>query len=234
MISQVSGPIKVRYGGMRKPFFDFPTGPQLLLPWDTPYGAWQGAQRGIHLFIDQDAVERLTHKAFRRDSFERKNGLDPIIHHLMSAMHMDVASGHQSGPLLGETIVTALLLRLIADTPVKYGSHPRTAGSQREFGKYREWIDAHLAKPFSLEDLAADMGVSVRQLHREVLRATGMSPYRYILMQRTERARQLIIAGQLSLSEVALAVGFYDQAHMSHTFRKLLGAPPSHFSNTTK
>ncbi|MCY4374655.1 MAG: helix-turn-helix transcriptional regulator, partial [Spirochaetaceae bacterium] len=70
----------------------------------------------------------------------------------------------------------------------------------------------------------------------QILMASGgqfaVSPdNRYILLRRIERAKLLIRNDQMSLQEIALAVGFAHQAHMTDTFRRLAGASPSHFRN---
>lgn len=205
-----------------------------MLTEDICAGAWQGAQRGLHLFVKIEVIERFTHHAFRRNALPKMDGPNPSVEHLLRALHIDVQHRHPSGTLLGETILASLLCQLIAGSADPSPTPERVELSRGKFDRAREWIDANLAKPFSLEDLAQEIGVSLRHLHRAFPAATGLSPYRYILMQRVDRAKEFIRAGQLSLPEIATAVGFCDQAHMANTFRKLLNAPPSQFGNTRK
>jgi AraC family transcriptional regulator len=147
---------------------------------------------------------------------------------------MDLQHDHPSGPMLGEAIVTALLHQLLSYSDPPLRTLERDLLSEREFKRLFDWIEANLPRPVSLEDLAREADVSLRHLHRAFLAATGLSPYKYILARRVERARRLIEGGQLSLSEIAGAVGFCSQAHMTHTFSKLLGVSPSQIGNRSK
>ncbi len=55
---------------------------------------------------------------------------------------------------------------------------------------------------------------------------TGMSPYRYVLQKRLEKASALLTGSKLGLAEIALATGFADQAHMTASFARHLGRTP--------
>jgi len=61
---------------------------------------------------------------------------------------------------------------------------------------------------------------------REFKRTAGITPHRYILRKRVERAEALVGGSDLSLSEIAIASGFSDQSHLTRRFRQMLGATP--------
>lgn len=88
-------------------------------------------------------------------------------------------------------------------------------------------IEAELHTSITLEALAAATGLSVRHLCRAFRAATGLSPYQYILRRRVDRATALIRDSDLSLEEIAETVGFANHAHMSATFRRLVGTTPT-------
>jgi AraC family transcriptional regulator len=60
-------------------------------------------------------------------------------------------------------------------------------------------------------------------LFRETL---GMPVHRYVVQQRVERAKALLLQGKLSTSQVALETGFAHQSHMAHWMNRLLGVTP--------
>ena len=64
------------------------------------------------------------------------------------------------------------------------------------------------------------------ELARQFRAAQGTSPYRYSLLRRLDRARQLVGHGQ-PLVEVALATGFADQAHLTRMFHAAFGVSPA-------
>ena len=59
--------------------------------------------------------------------------------------------------------------------------------------------------------------------------STGSSPHQYILQRRLERAKQLLRAPPLTLSEVDLRCGFADQGNMTNVFRRFVGVTPSKY-----
>ncbi|MGY1840981.1 MULTISPECIES: helix-turn-helix domain-containing protein [unclassified Modestobacter] len=54
----------------------------------------------------------------------------------------------------------------------------------------------------------------------------GLPPRRYLTGRRVDRARRLLLAG-VPPAEVATAAGFYDQAHLTRHFRRMLGTTPA-------
>jgi len=78
-----------------------------------------------------------------------------------------------------------------------------------------------------VNELAAEIGVSCRHLTRQFERAVGLSPKEFGRVSRFLQALQVMTAGKaLSLTDVALDCGFFDQAHFSHEFRELAGMSP--------
>uniref|UniRef100_UPI000D48896D helix-turn-helix transcriptional regulator n=1 Tax=unclassified Variovorax TaxID=663243 RepID=UPI000D48896D len=57
----------------------------------------------------------------------------------------------------------------------------------------------------------------------------GQPPYAWLMAQRIDRARRLLLAGEVAVAEIAFACGFADQSHFTRTFAKQLGAPPAHW-----
>lgn len=86
---------------------------------------------------------------------------------------------------------------------------------------------ANIEEPLSGDDLAGHVGLSRRQLERLFRRYLDTVPSRYYLRIRLDRARELVRAKQLSLTEIALACGFSSGAHFSTTYRNAFGLTPS-------
>jgi AraC-like DNA-binding protein len=62
-------------------------------------------------------------------------------------------------------------------------------------------------------------------LLRQFRSVYGMPPYAYLTQVRIEEARKLLRQG-VPPAEAALAVGFFDQSHLSRHFRRIVGVPP--------
>lgn len=57
----------------------------------------------------------------------------------------------------------------------------------------------------------------------------GLSPRNYILCQRIERAKTLLISGQLPIVEIGHEVGFADQGYFTTAFRRITGMTPKKY-----
>ncbi|MBH9346152.1 helix-turn-helix transcriptional regulator, partial [Pseudomonas aeruginosa] len=83
--------------------------------------------------------------------------------------------------------------------------------------------------PLSLAELASIAGLSRYQVLRAFSRATGLTPYAYLLQRRLERARGLLGTDQ-PLADIALACGFADQSHLTRLFARLYGISPGRYA----
>lgn len=82
-----------------------------------------------------------------------------------------------------------------------------------------------------MERLAAEIGVSGRHLARQFQRAVGLSPKEFARVTRFLCAVKLLDqCPERSLADVALACGFFDQAHFNHEFREMAGMSPGDLS----
>ncbi|WP_199258827.1 GlxA family transcriptional regulator [Paracoccus binzhouensis] len=87
-------------------------------------------------------------------------------------------------------------------------------------------MEAHIEDPVSPARLAAEAGLSPRQLERLFARHLGRSPKRYYMELRLERARHLLVQTEMSMIEIALACGFASTAHFSKCYRAAYGSTP--------
>jgi AraC-like DNA-binding protein len=92
----------------------------------------------------------------------------------------------------------------------------------------RDHLLARLDERHSLEDLAALFGLDRFAFLRQFKKKTGMTPYAWLKRLRLEQSKRLLGSG-LPVSEVALAVGFFDQSHFHHGFRQAFGLTPADF-----
>ena len=77
-----------------------------------------------------------------------------------------------------------------------------------------------------LRDLAKEVCLSESRLWHLFKEATGASPAEWAMKQRLTRALELIETTDMSVKEVAFAVGFKQQSHFSRVFRRVFGRPP--------
>ena len=70
---------------------------------------------------------------------------------------------------------------------------------------------------------------SIHHFARGFEHSAGVTPHHYLTQKRVERAQDMLAHTDLSLSEIAYAVGFSDQSHLARHFRQMLGVTPGRF-----
>src|SRR6201993_2932201 len=87
--------------------------------------------------------------------------------------------------------------------------------------RVRAYIDSNLHRTIHIRDLSAVARRSPAHFSRKFKLAVGESPHAYVVRRRLERACYLMMTGAGPPSEIALRVGFSDQAHLCRLFRGL-------------
>lgn len=88
-------------------------------------------------------------------------------------------------------------------------------------------MQRRLDEPMQTSEIAAELGISTRQLERLFATHLNISPRRYQVEMRLDRARRLLVQTEMNVTEVALACGFGNFSHFSRSFRNAYGIPPS-------
>jgi AraC family transcriptional regulator len=155
----------------------------------------------------------------------RLHARDDQIEHIGLALKAAMLSDAGLQPLYGESLGVALAARLLdrfaAEVPTC-----RQALSTPQRRRVIDYIDAHLDDDLSLRQLAAVARISVPHFTVLFRRSMGRSAHRYVLERRVEAARARLMAGGMTIAEVALETGFAHQSHMSRCMRRLTGLTP--------
>ena len=93
--------------------------------------------------------------------------------------------------------------------------------------RVRAFIDSNLHRSIHIRDLCAVVRRSPAYFCRKFKLAVGEPPHAYVMRRRLERACHLMVTSAASLSEIALSVGFSDQAHLGRLFRAAFGQSPA-------
>jgi AraC-like DNA-binding protein len=80
-----------------------------------------------------------------------------------------------------------------------------------------------------LAAIARELGCSLEHLGRVFHRTYGMTPSRFAMWRRIERARRMLLTDDRSIGEIAAALDFRDSSHLSRHFRAWTGSSPSRF-----
>ncbi len=93
-------------------------------------------------------------------------------------------------------------------------------------------VKEHYQEPgYSFDDMANALGLSKSTLTRRLKSLTDKSPVEILSDYRLNKAKQMLVSGNASVSDVAYAVGFSDPLYFSRKFKDAFGCPPSRINN---
>ena len=89
-----------------------------------------------------------------------------------------------------------------------------------------DYIKINHWQPLVLEDVAKQFGMSKFYFLRLFKDFTGMTPYRYMIIERVNMAKKLLQTTNMKISEISLMVGFADEGNFIRTFKSISGMTP--------
>lgn len=142
----------------------------------------------------------------------------------MASRRTDPAAGCAEGPVDPVLCQFGTVVAWAAGGPG--GAHPPGALSAVQERRAKELLLANLRGGISLDDLARACGLSRSQFSRAFRKRVGMTAHRWRTLRRIALAKRYLLAGDLTLTTVALECGFADQSHFTRTFSRVVGSTP--------
>jgi AraC family transcriptional regulator len=149
---------------------------------------------------------------------------------LLQAVREEVREGCPSGRLYAESMSLALLAYLAG----RYAS-PRhlddmeTPLSRDQKRDLVDYIRANLTSSISVSELAGLVHMSPSHFARSFKASFGATPYRFVMRERVEAAKSVLVGSKISASQVATALGFASQSHFVKVFRQFTGVTPKQY-----
>ena len=184
------------------------------------------------------AAQEMGLDAARAELAPRCQLRDARIEHIAGALVTDHREGSPSSLVYRESLGLALAVHLLSRYPGASQSERAPSSSLRaglspsQLSRVTDYIEAHLGDDVSLLRLARISGVSASHLRALFKRSVGLPVHEYVIRRRVERARSLLLRGELPASEIALQAGFSHQSHMARCMRRVLGVTPTSFAKS--
>ncbi|MDJ0588719.1 MAG: AraC family transcriptional regulator [Pleurocapsa sp. MO_226.B13] len=210
----------------------FPAYGTQICPADLPYRmGWSKNVEFIHCYLDpqcfaQNAYETISPE--RVELIPNFHQPDPLISQmglaLKAALENDPASSH----FYAESMSTALSAHLLQYYSTRKPVFQEYGGglSKYQLRQAVDYIQDRLAENISLEAMASEIGISRFYFCRLFKQSTGITPYQYLIKCRIERSKILLRERKLSITDIALEVGFSNQSHFTKHFKRLIGTTP--------
>lgn len=114
------------------------------------------------------------------------------------------------------------------DRPAAVHASETTAEAGR-LNRMCMFVKDHLGERFAVADIAAAAKISERECLRSFKKNLGVSPSRYVTLQRLSRAASLLVCDNASVSSIADMVGFATAGYFSKAFKDEYGCTPSEY-----
>jgi AraC family transcriptional regulator len=154
---------------------------------------------------------------------------DPLIAAAATALSRDLDQPAEPGMLFANHLADTILLQALR-TRTGPDAEMRVLAqgglSPRQSRIIREKIEESLCVGTTLDELAATLGLSRAHFARAFKASMGVPPHRYVTQRRVERAKLLLSTTTQSLADLALALGFSSQSHLTEQFRRTTGSTP--------
>ncbi|NLU68824.1 AraC family transcriptional regulator [Streptomyces sp. HNM0574] len=203
-----------------------PDGTVTLLPPHVPHNGSPATPDGFRkrvLYLEPAQLD----EAFIGRAVDTPDLADPLLRRRVGQLHAALARR-------GDELEAESRLALVAE---RLRGHLRRGGVPERpspVGRgvaqdLRELLDARLPSGLGLAEAAELVHAHPAHLVRAFTGAFGLAPHQYLMARRVDRARRLLLDGR-SPAEVATAVGFYDQSHLTRHFKRLTGTTPGRFA----
>jgi len=147
----------------------------------------------------------------------------PVARRLCALLHRELRRRDGPAQLTVEGLVLELLLAGTRQSP------PRREPIPAWLLQVREMLWEQGSERLTLADLSRCAGRHPVQVSRQFHHHFGCTIGEYVRQARVARAQVLLLRGEMSVAEVALACGFADQSHFTAAFRRLTGVPPRRY-----
>jgi AraC-like DNA-binding protein len=107
-------------------------------------------------------------------------------------------------------------------------------GTRRRLCRARELLEDVSHEPLSIRDVAREVGISRAHFIMLFDATFGTTPHQHRIAIRLDSAKQLLARGELSITEVCMAVGFSSLGSFSALFARRLGETPSEYARRAR
>ncbi|MFJ9347111.1 AraC family transcriptional regulator [Streptomyces sp. NPDC101237] len=155
---------------------------------------------------------------------------DPLLRRRVGQLHASLARP-------GDELEAESRLTLIGDR-LRDLLRPRLTAPPRPpdpvlAGALRDLLDERVDEGLALAEAARLLHAHPAHLVRAFSGAYGIAPHQFLMSRRVGRARRLLLDG-VPPGDTATATGFYDQAHLTRHFKKLVGVTPGRYRDSAR
>ncbi|KAF3884930.1 MULTISPECIES: AraC family transcriptional regulator [Nostocales] len=211
-------------------------GEVLFIPAEVRYSSnWQQAGNFSLIGFFPKFFEQIVHESVRvrRVELIPQIGLvDPFVQQVGLALKTDVEAGHPAGRVFGESLATGLVIHFLKNYSVwqpQFSSHSEGRLSEQQLQKVADYVHDRLNQDISLSEMAGVLNLSQYHFCRLFKQSTGVTPHQYLTRYRIDRAKQLLLNTELTITEITFELGFNNHSSFTRLFKQYTGVTPKTF-----
>ncbi|WP_434722132.1 helix-turn-helix domain-containing protein [Mesorhizobium sp. RIZ17] len=190
----------------------------------------------LHVYLKGDAMQEVADDLFATHRSDRAiipafasedRMLFLLLHAIRAALDEPPRSNLLKVELLARVLASHVLQIHSTDGVARTRTADRLGSNQLRL--VVDYIEANLCGEISVNELAAITGLSREQFFRRFKASQRISPHRYVMMARIERAKACLADPKLELVSIALMCGFSSQAHFGSVFKRFMGTSPARY-----
>ena len=188
----------------------------------------------LHVYLKNEVMQEVADDLFATHRSDRAiipafATEDRMLYLLMHAIRAALDEPPRSNMLKAEHLARALASHILQLHSTDGTTRTRVSEKlgSNQLRLVVDYIEANLGGEISVKELAAIAGLSREQFFRRFKASMRMTPHRYLMTARIERARSYLADPRLELVSIALMCGFSSQAHFGTVFRRFMGMSPA-------
>ncbi|MCX4828651.1 AraC family transcriptional regulator [Streptomyces sp. NBC_01016] len=210
-----------------------PLGTVSLLPPQVPHNGQAATPEGFRkrvLYLEAAGEDGPLDASFVGAAVDTPDLVDPLLRRRIGQLHTALAHpGDELEAAARLALVGERLRERLRPALAEAPGHRKRVPDRRVAASLRELIDARVTEGVELKEAAGLVHAHPAHLVRSFGAAYGIAPHQYLMSRRVDRARRMLLDGQAPAG-VAEACGFYDQAHLTRCFRRVVGVPPGRYA----
>jgi len=162
---------------------------------------------------------------------------DPILVKLIQLLYIEVNSVSKNRSWYIEHIIGLLsnhVIRNYSNYEALQSSQLFQPFSEKELQILSEYINSHISEVIQIQELADLVNMNKFYFLKEFKKVTNITPYQYIIHQKINHSKQLLIDTKKSITSIAQNLGFNDSSHFSKTFKQHENMTPKQYRDNLK
>ncbi len=158
--------------------------------------------------------------------------LDPVIRQVVKECWAEANNDNARGHLFVDANMMTLASRILTLATGRGREIEEQVGAKLAdhlYDRICQYVDSNIDTSLRMKTLARLVDMNEYAFSRVFKAHTGLSPYQWVIERRLNRAEFLLKQSDMNLSEIAFAVGFSSQSHMTNLFSQRSGITPAEF-----